>query len=80
MIVLICAVVLCRISRTLSLLIEVKVEYKVWVCLVCGYEYDEAAGDEEHGLAPGTRWADVPEDWECPECGAGKADFEMVEA
>ncbi len=54
-------------------------EYKVWVCIVCGYEYDEAAGDEAHGLAPGTRWADVPEDWECPECGAGKSDFEMVE-
>lgn len=54
-------------------------EYKKWECIVCGYEYDEAAGDEEHGLAPGTRWQDVPDDWECPECGAGKSDFEMVE-
>lgn len=53
--------------------------YKKWECLVCGYVYDEALGDEEHGLAPGTRWEDVPDDWECPECGAGKADFEMVE-
>ncbi len=55
-------------------------KYKVLVCLVCGYEYHEALGDEEHGLAPGTRWEDVPADWECPECGAGKDDFEMVEA
>ena len=55
------------------------VDYKVWTCLVCAYTYDEAAGDEEHGLAPGTRWEDVPEDWTCPECGAGKADFEMSE-
>jgi rubredoxin len=47
--------------------------------MVCGYEYDEEAGDEEHGLAPGTLWQDVPEDWECPECGAAKSDFEMVE-
>lgn len=54
-------------------------EYKVWVCMVCGYEYNEESGDEEHGLAPGTRWEDVPEDWECPECGAAKSDFEMVE-
>lgn len=54
-------------------------EYKKWVCLVCGYLYDEEKGDEEHGLAPGTRWADVPDDWECPDCGAGKSDFEMAE-
>ena len=55
------------------------VEYKKWLCEVCGYIYDEAIGDEENGLAPGTRWQDVPEDWECPDCGAGKSDFEMTE-
>lgn len=54
-------------------------EYKSWVCEVCGYIYSEAAGDEDYGLAPGTRWDDVPEDWECPDCGAGKSDFEMTE-
>ena len=59
---------------------RIKVEYKVWQCMVCGYEYNEELGDEEHGLAPGTRWEDVPEDWECPECGAAKSDFEMIEA
>ena len=54
-------------------------EYKKWLCEVCGYIYDEAAGDEDHGLAPGTRGDDVPADWECPDCGAGKSDFEMTE-
>lgn len=51
--------------------------YAKWVCIVCGYEYDEALGDPEHGIAAGTAWQDVPEDWECPECGAAKSDFEM---
>jgi len=49
-----------------------------WECLVCGFFYDEALGRPEDGIAAGTRWEDVPEDWYCPECGVGKADFEMV--
>jgi rubredoxin len=53
--------------------------YKTWVCVVCGFLYDEALGLPAEGLAPGTRWASIPEDWQCPECGVGKADFEMVE-
>jgi len=53
---------------------------KAWQCIVCGYMYDEAKGDPEHGIAPGTRWEDVPEGWECPDCGVSKMDFEMVEA
>lgn len=52
---------------------------KKYQCIVCGYIYDEAAGDPAEGIAPGTRWADIPEDWACPECGVAKADFEMVE-
>lgn len=52
---------------------------KVWECLVCGWLYDEAKGWPEDGIAPGTAWEDVPEDWLCPECGVGKEDFEMVE-
>jgi len=52
---------------------------KVWQCIVCGYIYDEAQGDPEHGIAPGTSWEDVPESWECPDCGVAKADFEMAE-
>lgn len=49
------------------------------VCLGCGFLYDEAAGLPEHGLAAGTRWDDIPEDWVCPDCGTPKAMFEMVE-
>lgn len=49
-----------------------------WECLVCGFIYDEAAGMPEHDIPAGTRWEDVPDSWFCPECGVGKADFEMV--
>jgi rubredoxin len=52
---------------------------KTWICLICGHVYDEAQGDPEHGIAPGTCWEDVPESWSCPDCGAAKGDFEMVE-
>mgnify|MGYP002260765453 CR=1 FL=1 len=58
---------------------ESEVQYKTWMCLICGWIYDEAAGDPEHGIAPGTAWADIPDNWACPDCGVGKADFEMVE-
>jgi rubredoxin len=44
-------------------------------CSICGYVYDEAIGDPERGIAPGTKWEDVPEDWNCPLCGAMKSDF-----
>ena len=53
---------------------------KTWQCFFCAYTYDEALGAPEHGLAPGTPWADVPDDWCCPDCGVTKADFEMIEA
>jgi len=46
-------------------------------CKVCGYIYDEAEGCDEQGVAPGTKWADVPDSFECPLCGAGKEDFEL---
>ncbi len=52
---------------------------KKYQCIVCGFIYDEAEGLPEEGIAAGTRWADIPEDWECPECGVSKADFEMTE-
>ena len=41
----------------------------------CGYVYDPALGDPENGVAPGTEWEDVPEDWVCPLCGVGKDQF-----
>ncbi|MES9972137.1 MAG: rubredoxin [Candidatus Thiodiazotropha sp.] len=52
---------------------------KKFQCIVCGFVYDESKGIPEEGIAAGTRWVDIPEDWECPECGVTKADFEMVE-
>lgn len=54
-------------------------QYKKWRCLICDYVYDEAAGAPDDGIAPGTAWADVPDSWTCPDCGASKADFQMVE-
>jgi rubredoxin len=50
-----------------------------WMCLICGWIYDESLGAPEHGIAPGTRWSDVPMNWTCPECGARKEDFELVQ-
>ena len=44
----------------------------------CGYVYDEAAGEPDAGIAAGTSWADVPDDFECPVCGAGKSAFSKV--
>lgn len=53
--------------------------YRKFVCQICGYIYDEALGWPADGIPPATRWEDVPADWRCPECGAGKDDFEMME-
>ena len=53
--------------------------FNTYVCIVCGFIYDEAAGRPEDKIAAGTRWADVPADWTCPDCGVAKADFARVE-
>ncbi|MES2820165.1 MAG: rubredoxin [Pseudomonadota bacterium] len=50
-----------------------------WQCVVCGFIYEEDAGLPDEGIAPGTAWADIPADWLCPDCGARKSDFEMIE-
>ncbi|MGJ7506548.1 rubredoxin [Variovorax sp. GT1P44] len=49
------------------------------ICLGCGFVYDEALGLPEHGIPPGTRWSELPDDWHCPDCGTPKQHFEMVE-
>lgn len=54
-------------------------EYKKYMCILCGLIYDEAEGWPDDNIAAGTKWEDVPEDWLCPDCGASKEDFEMVE-
>ena len=54
-------------------------EYRKYICIVCGLIYDEAEGWPEDGIEPGTKWEDVPEDWECPDCGVSKDEFELLE-
>ena len=48
-----------------------------YVCSVCGYVYDPSEGDPDNGIAANTPFADLPDDWCCPECGVGKDDFEL---
>lgn len=50
-----------------------------YVCVVCGYVYDPEVGDPDGGVAAGTSFAELPDDWECPECGVGKDEFEPVD-
>jgi rubredoxin len=52
---------------------------KKYQCIPCGYIYDPAEGDEDGGIAPGTAFEDLPDDWQCPVCSAGKEDFEPVD-
>jgi rubredoxin len=47
-------------------------------CILCGYIYDPAVGDPDSGVGPGTAFADLPDAWVCPDCGAGKEEFEPV--
>jgi len=48
-------------------------------CRYCSHVYDEALGDPDSGIAPGTAFADIPDDWMCPECGAGKGDYDLID-
>ena len=58
---------------------EPDIPYKTWECTVCGFIYDERLGLPEEGIASGTRWEEIPDDWKCPDCGVAKADFTMRE-
>ncbi|AAY95677.1 rubredoxin [Pseudomonas protegens] len=53
-------------------------ESGLWMCLICGWIYDQRLGDPDSGVPPGTAWDDIAEDWTCPECGVSKLDFNMV--
>lgn len=52
----------------------------IFGCILCGFEYDEKVGDPKNGIAPGTKFADLPDDYVCPLCGAGKDQFEQKQA
>ena len=54
-------------------------EYKTYMCVICGFIYEEEKGWPDSDIAPGTPWQEVPETWVCPDCDATKADFEMIE-
>jgi flavin reductase (DIM6/NTAB) family NADH-FMN oxidoreductase RutF/rubredoxin len=77
-----------RTPRTAATYIKTKSErelkqgakaMKKYRCLMCGYIYDPAAGDPDNGIADGTAFEDLPDDWVCPDCGVGKDEFEPVE-
>jgi rubredoxin len=54
-------------------------DFKRWQCMLCAFVYDEATGMPDDGIAPGTPWAEVPETWTCPDCGAAKSEFEEID-
>lgn len=48
-------------------------------CPYCSHIYDERLGDPDSGIAPGTRWEDIPDSWTCPQCGAAKSDYHLMD-
>ncbi|MCP5207349.1 MAG: rubredoxin [Hahellaceae bacterium] len=54
--------------------------FRKYCCITCDTVYDEATGWPDEGIAPGTRWEDIPDDWTCPECSASKSDFYLMDA
>ena len=66
-------------ERHNNLPISLESHMKKYQCIVCGWIYDEAEGWPQDGIAAGTKWEDIPDDWTCPDCGVSKADFEMIE-
>ena len=54
-------------------------DYKVYMCVVCGFIYEEEYGLPEEGIPVGTRWEEIPDTWMCPDCSALKDDFDMLE-
>jgi rubredoxin len=54
-------------------------EFRKYECVICGFIYDEELGLPDDGIAPGTKWEDIPDDWECPDCGINKQEFDLLE-
>lgn len=53
--------------------------FRKYECVICGFIYDEAEGLPDDGFPPGTRFEELPEEWECPDCGISKSDFDLLE-
>ena len=68
-----------HLLMTTSTATAVEIPYRTFMCVVCGFIYNEAEGWPADGIAAGTRWENVPETWTCPDCGVTKSDFEMIE-
>lgn len=68
-----------RIPVPLVIHLTLEVSMQKWACTLCDYVYDPAVGDPDGDIPPGTAFEDLPEDWECPTCGAAKDMFEPVE-
>ncbi len=66
-------------ARRVQPAVHASAQFRVWQCRLCAFVYDEGKGMPDEGVAPGTRWEDVPETWSCPDCSATKADFDMQE-
>ena len=62
-----------------SLTIKTQVNMKKYICNVCQWVYDPEVGDPDSGIAPGTAFEDIPDDWACPLCGVTKEDFDLIE-
>jgi len=69
----------CTFFGALNIIYNTENKMKRYVCDVCGYVYDEETGDPENGIAEGTRFEDLPENFECPLCNAGKDHFSEAE-
>ncbi|MFT6285727.1 MAG: rubredoxin [Alcanivorax sp.] len=54
------------------------ISFRKYECVICGFIYDEAEGIPDDGIPAGTLWDDLPEEWECPDCGISKADFDLM--
>ena len=65
-------------SHAMEAVLSTAAGFRRWQCALCAFAYDEALGLPDEGIPAGTRWEDVPETWTCPDCSAGKSDFEMV--
>jgi rubredoxin len=66
------------IGRERELILAKEPVMEKYECTACGYVYDPAVGDQENGIAPGTAFEDLPDDWVCPQCGVGKEFFQKI--
>jgi rubredoxin len=68
-----------QMSDSAAAAAAVDAPFRTFMCVVCGFIYNEAEGWPADGIEPGTRWEDIPETWTCPDCGVTKSDFEMMQ-